>query len=266
MQPHQHDESQHFGLVGQQTGNQAGQPHRILREVAARRHLRPSAQVALIEHEVQNREHPVHAGHQLGALGHSVRDVRFHDLPFGAHDSLGHRRLGDEKRGRDLLGGESRDCAQRERHLRFLGKGRMAAREDQAQPVVRFGRFSRHRRTLQECDFLRVALVAAQQVDGAAPRRRHQPRAGVVRDSLGRPILQRRDQAVLDDLLRDVEVADEAHHRAGELRGLFAEHCRECRIGGFPCLGQALIVPQRARPRQARRAMPWPSRVPRRDP
>ena len=266
VEPHQHDEAQDFGLLGQKPRDQARQPHRVLRDVAPRRHLCPAAQVTLVEHQVEHRQDGVDPRHQLGALRHPVGDVGFHDLAFGADDPLGHRRLGDQERRGDLLGGEARDRAQGQRDLRLLGQRRVAAREDQAKAVIGLRRVRRCHGPLQKRELLRVSLVAAQQVDGAAARRRHQPCAGVVRDALRRPFLERRHQAVLDNLLRDVEVADETHHRARELGGLFAEDCRECRIGDVPCLGQALIVPQPARPRQGRRAMPWPSRAPRRDP
>ena len=93
MQPHQHDQPEHLRLVWQQPRKQAREPHRILREVAPRDDLRTAAQVTLVEHQVEHGEDRVHAGHERGALRHSVRDVRFHDLAFGAHDPLRHRRL-----------------------------------------------------------------------------------------------------------------------------------------------------------------------------
>ena len=54
---------------------------------------------------------------------------------LGAHDPLGHRRPGQEGAG-DLLGGEAAHLTQRHRDLGVGRQGRMAAGEDEAQPVV----------------------------------------------------------------------------------------------------------------------------------
>src|SRR5881398_3944837 len=76
-------------------------------------------------------EHGFQARRKLSAFRHAIRNVCGDDLALGPDDALGHRRLGDEERGRDLLGGEAGDRAQRERDLGLLGKRGVAAGEDQ---------------------------------------------------------------------------------------------------------------------------------------
>ena len=67
---------------------------------------------------------------------HLIRDVRVADLGLGADDSLRDGGWGREESPRDLFGREPADFAQRQRDLRIGWQRRMAAREDEAQPVV----------------------------------------------------------------------------------------------------------------------------------
>jgi hypothetical protein len=55
----------------------------------------------------------------------------------GADQALAHRGLGDEECAGDLRGGEPSEGAQRERYASVERKRRVAAREDQPEPVVR---------------------------------------------------------------------------------------------------------------------------------
>ena len=76
------------------------------------------ARVALGEHQVEDVQHgsqplaPLFGGRErerlVGRLDRRLRPA----------DALGHRRLGDEERGRDLAGREPADRAQRERDRR----------------------------------------------------------------------------------------------------------------------------------------------------
>ncbi len=58
------------------------------------------------------------------------------DLALRAHEPLRHRRLRDEERARDLVGRQAAERAQRQRDLRVERERRMAAGEDELEPLV----------------------------------------------------------------------------------------------------------------------------------
>ena len=100
------------------------------------------------------------------------------------------------------------------RDLDVRGQRRVAAREDQPQPVVlhgpdRFGWFV----ALVEERRLGVSVMAGcltpEPVDGTVAGRRRDPRTGVRRQSGLRPPLRRHDERLLDRLFGDVDVAEE---------------------------------------------------------
>src|ERR1700730_7874838 len=99
----------------------------------------------------------------------------------------------------------------------------MAAGEDQPEAVVGFDSISREHRPLQESDLVAVSPVPAEDVYGTTPGGGHQPRAGFVGDALNGPFFKRCHQAVLHDLLGEVEIADETDEGRGQASGLLAE-------------------------------------------
>ena len=161
-QQEQGEQPHRLGLVGHQLGQHAGQPHRLLAEVVADEvAVAAGGPVTLVVDQVQHRQHGVHAGRQLGVGGHPVRDVGVADLLLGPHDALGHRRLGHEEGVGDLGRLEPAEQAQRERDLGRRGQRRVAAREDQAQPVVVHGSLRRCRLVaLVEAGGLGVSVMA----------------------------------------------------------------------------------------------------------
>jgi hypothetical protein len=62
--------------------------------------------------------------------------VGISDLRLGPHDPLGHRRLRDHEGPGDLGRREAAEQSEGQRDLSQAGKGRMAAGEHQAEPVV----------------------------------------------------------------------------------------------------------------------------------
>ena len=105
------------------------EPDRLAGQVAA-------AAVARVEDQVDDREH---GGQPVGqdVVGrHPERDAGGGDLALGPHEALGHRRLRDEERAGDLAGVEAAQRPQRERDLGLGRERRMAAREDQLEPLV----------------------------------------------------------------------------------------------------------------------------------
>jgi hypothetical protein len=99
----------------------------------------------------------------------------------------------------------------------------MAAGEDQAEPIVH------HvvrvlRRFYRKLDFfMDFATTSTQPVDGFEPAGRDQPRARVGRWALGRPLFHRRRERILQRLLGEIEIAEEAdqgRENAARLRAI----------------------------------------------
>jgi hypothetical protein len=125
----------------------------------------------------------------------------------------------------------------------------MAAGEDEAQPVIGGERAAGGDRSLHLVGLLSKlgqALpeprVAPQPVDRPSPRGRHQPRTGVARQPVGGPVLERCHRRLLDQLLGEVPVAQDAHQRRDQSRALFTENSLErgidgparCQTSGYP--------------------------------
>ena len=190
--------------------------------------------VALVEHEIDHAQHGVEPLGQLGPRRHLIRNARVADLCLRADDALRQRGRRREKRLRDLLRRQTADLAQRERHLRIGRQGRVAAREDEAQPIVFDALFVRPRRGVDDGDVRFVAdvvervetLAPAHAVDRLEASGRHQPRARIGGHAVARPLLQRRPEGVVQRFLGDVEVAQQADQRGehaarvGEVDGI----------------------------------------------
>ena len=168
----QREQSEHFGLVGHELREQAREADRLGAEVGADELVAVGRGVALVEHEVDDREHGAKPAGQLGVAGNAVRNLRVADLLLGAHEALRHRRLGHEERACDVRRLEPAEQPQRERDLRARRERRVTAGEDEAEAVVfhvalRFGALG----ALVEQRGLGVTVVAGrlatQPVDGA---------------------------------------------------------------------------------------------------
>jgi hypothetical protein len=193
--------------------------------------------------------------------------VRLGDLALGAHDPLAHGRLGDQEGAGDLPGGQAPERAQRERHPRRHLQRRVAAGEDQPQPVVDDRALVIHRRLLVlgvQAHQLGKAVgavghrpVPAQAVDRPPPGGGGDPRPRVGRDAVAPPLRDGGLERVLHRVLGQLEVADLADQRGEDDRALLAEragdgvrdrirpaHTRENSPAGIT--GRTSIVPQRA--------------------
>ena len=141
--------------------------------------------------------------------------------------------LGNEERPRDLRCRQPDERAQRERDLGLECQRRVAAGEDQPQPVVtdaalvavaRVDRAREHRHLLELGG---PGRGAAQPVDGAVARGRREPRAGIARDAVARPAFEREGEGVLRALLGEVPVARHPDEGGDDLAPLVAECCRD---------------------------------------
>jgi hypothetical protein len=129
-----------LGLPGHQIVQQPDQSDRLVGE----RRLA----VGVVPAGEEQVEHGQHAGEPLGqrgAGGHAVRDAGVSDLGFGPGEAAGHGRLGDQERTRDVGGRYPADGAQGQRHAGVEGQRRVAAGEDEPQPVVHDLLLSRRR-------------------------------------------------------------------------------------------------------------------------
>ena len=127
------------------------------------------------------------------------------------------------------------------------GERRVAAREDQLQPLVLEGRLV-HRvlrclRHLEQPRLGRQRPVAPDAVDGPVARRGHEPHRRVVGDAVARPALRRDGERLLGGLLGEVEVAEEADQGSEDASPLVAEGLLEDRY--HSTIGRTSTAPPR---------------------
>ncbi len=130
QQQHHRQQAVDLGLVGHQLRRARAEPERLVRELAA-------AAVALVEDQVDDREHGGQPVGQEMVGRDSERDPGGLDLALRADQPLGHRRLLDQECTRDLAGRQAAERPQRERDLRIDRERRMAAGEDELESLVR---------------------------------------------------------------------------------------------------------------------------------
>src|ERR687898_2258846 len=154
------------------------------------------------------------------------RDPGGLDLSLRSDEPLGHGLLGNEEGAGDRLRSEPAERSQCERDLALEGESRMAAREDELEPLVR-DRFLFHLvlpgRYLEQARLRGERAVAADAVDRAVSRRSHQPGARVLRRPVARPAFGCRGEGLLGGFLGEVEVAEEADQTGEDTAPLFAE-------------------------------------------
>ena len=135
-QQQQRQQPCHLGLARHQRGQRAGQPDRLVAQIAPDQGVAGRRFVARGEHQVHDAQHAADPPGPLVGRGEGQRDARLPDLAFRADQPLGHGRLGDQERGRDLRGGQPADRPQRQRHPDRGVQGRVAAGQDEPQLVI----------------------------------------------------------------------------------------------------------------------------------
>ena len=257
VEQHQRQQPFRFGL-GQQLDEQPHQADRFARKIVARQRGARRSRVPFVEHQIDHVENRVQAARQVGARRHLIRNARVTDLRLGADDPLRDGRRNSKKRPRDFLGGEAAHLAERERDLRIGRKGRMAAGEDEAQPIVLdavvfevFELRSAARPRLELLGEPRERRLepgtAADGVDRLEPAGRNEPRPRVVRHAVLRPAFHRGRERVVKRLLGEVEIAEQAnqggedaarvgtvdsiYRLAGSLGCVLAHEWQGCRYG-----------------------------------
>ena len=180
-------------------------------------------------------------------------------------------RVGSGTRNARAISGR-RQAAQRAQRQRDPGvhrERRMAAGEDQPQPIVG----DRHRRPpsdparwprssdsiaasrAERLGLLDQPLSPAEPIDGPVAGGRRDPRARVVRHAPRRPGLQRADERVLDGLLGEVEVAGHPDERRDRPALLLAEQAVDDLVGGVRSGAVASSAGVSSRPMPPRSAL-----------
>jgi hypothetical protein len=120
----------------------------------------------------------------------------------------------DEEGARDLLRPEAAQRPQRQGHLGVERQRRVAAGEQQLEPLVAdrgvIHLVTRRLGRLQQAELLGAPALPADPVDRPVSGRRHQPRPGALRDAVSRPALRGDGERLLRGFLGEVEVAEEA--------------------------------------------------------
>jgi hypothetical protein len=232
VQEHHREQSVDLGLVRHQLGERPPEPEGLGRQVNA-------TSIALVEDEVDDREHGREPIGQQVVGRHPEGDPGRLDLPLRPHEPLRHGRLGDEKGARDLLGRQSAEGPQREGDLGVECEGRVAAGEHELEPLVWQGHLIRlvldGLGNVQEAGLRGQRSVAANAVDCAVSGRRHEPEPRVGRDAVARPAFRRDREGFLRGFLGEVEIAEEADEGSEDAPPLVAEDLLEdryCSLSG----------------------------------
>ncbi len=222
-----------LGRPRQRGGHDPGQPDGVGGEVAVLGGA-GGGHEALVEHHVDDGEHVAEAVREVGLVGHGQRDPGRHHLLLRAHDPLGEGGLVDQERPGDLRGRETDHGAQRQREPRLGRQGRVAAREEQCQPVVGGGGVRTGARGRGPGPLGEPALPhgPAYGVERVALCGDGEPGGGVVGRAVAPPGRHGLEHGRLDGLLGEVEVAVAAGEPGHQRTRLLAQHLREEGVHG----------------------------------
>ena len=227
LQLHQREQAVDLGLGRHERGEDTSEAQGVRAQWRADPVLARRCRVALVEDEVDHLEHRRQTVGELVAAGDLERHVGLGERALGAYDALRDGPLGHEERPGDLRRGQATEQTQRKCDARLPRQDRVTRHEDQAQDVVLHVLEPRGEVGLVEllkdlqlvADQLLLVLerdAAAQRVDAPALRGGHQPGTRVVRDARLRPLLERRDEGVLREVLGETHVADDPREAGDE--------------------------------------------------
>ena len=227
LQQHQRGQAHDLRLGGEEPQQQAAEPDRLLAQSAARLGRLRAGGIALVEHQINHRQHgadPLRPLHRAGSLeGH----LGLGDARLGPGNSLFHGRLADQKGAGDLADAQARDDPQRQRDLLRRRQLRVATDEHQPQdvvsvvrPVQPVGHRSLHVVDVGDLILRRkrgLSAGLAHPVQRRVAADQDQPCGRIARRPLGRPGPQRPQAGLLIGLLGGVEVAEIAQQGADRL-------------------------------------------------
>ena len=124
-----------IGVLRQQSVDHPGQPDRLGREVGPLG-VGTAVRRTLVEDQVEHVEDRGQTRPALLRARQGERGAGLADPLLGPRDALGHRRLRDQERPRDLGRGQAAHSPQGQRDSRGRGQGRVAAHEQHGEGVV----------------------------------------------------------------------------------------------------------------------------------
>ena len=135
----QHQRQQGIGVraIGHELDKQAAKADRLPAKLAADEVRTRGRGIALGEYQIDDSEDAIEPVRHNVSRRHLIGNPGIADLCFGAHQTLSHGFFRYKKRFGDFRGRQPADRPQRQRNLGLARQGRMAARENQAQHIVR---------------------------------------------------------------------------------------------------------------------------------
>src|SRR5262249_30683294 len=215
-------------------GEDADEPQRLLTELRPHPVVAGGRRIALVEDEIDDRQHRGETGGKLLAARHLERHARLAQGALSAHDALLDGRLRHEEGAGNLLRGQSAQQAERQRRARLWREDRVAGDEDEAEEIV--ANVVERRVEVWRCVLLDLQLVtelgvlavgelvAAEEIDRPMLGGGHQPGARLFGHAWPGPFLDRSAQRVLGKLLSNADIAHHAREAGNELRLLDPEH------------------------------------------
>lgn len=192
----------HLGFAGHEFGQDPRQPDRLRAEAGSGE-----------SRGVDDGQHRPQPSRQFLRRRDPVRDAGGLDLAFGADETLRHGRFGHQERPGHLRGGQPAQQPQGERHPDLGGQSRVAAGEDQAQPVVRhdvpLSRIVLGGEHGNLAEQLAAPRVAAQPVDEALACGGGDPATGIGRQPVLAPLDHGDGERLLQRVLGEVDVTAE---------------------------------------------------------
>ncbi len=219
-------------FFGGQLRQDSAEPQRLAAERRPHQVVAGSRRVPFVEDEIEDSKHRRQPSNALFATRHLERHLLRGERSLGPDDALGDRGLRDEERPGNFVRRQAAEEPQRERHLRLGREYRVAGDEDEPEQIVAdaIGPFVDRRLEIGHgvlfagelaADLFVLALEPfdpAPMVDGPVLRRGHEPGARISRNARCRPLLERRDERVLGQILGNADVAHDPRESGNEAR------------------------------------------------
>ncbi len=202
-------------MLRHELGEDRGQPDRLRAQLAPDRFLARCREVALVEHQVEGRQHAIESPRQLVSGRNAIGNAGLADLPFRPNQALGERYFGHEKCPGDLRCRQAAQGPECQGNARVERQGWVTAGEDEPEAIVLQAVLSPelhaiHLRagvTPQLLELLRLPAFAPDPIQCPIPAGGSQPGRGIGWDAVAWPRLQRGCEGLGERLFRGIEVA-----------------------------------------------------------
>ena len=229
---HQRDQAVDLRFFGGQLRQDPAEPQRLAAERRPHQVVAGSRRVPFVEDEIEDSKHRRQPSNALFATRYLERHLLRGERALGPDDALGDGGLRDEERPGNFVRRQAAEQPQRERDLRLGREHWVAGDEDEPEQIVADTIRPLVDRRLEigngllfagelAADLFVLALEPfgpAPVVDGPVLRRGHEPGARVARNARRRPLLERRDECVLGQILGNADVAHNPRKPSNEPR------------------------------------------------